>query len=96
MSDTTEEEEYHRKNYKPQFDSFNLEIVLFEDESSAKEANNNGASTNHRHNTNHCSWKTQSIEINEVGSREKNADKDDAPVPMEWGSTLMSWPPKEN
>ena len=24
-----------------------------------------------------------------------NADKDDAPIPMEWGSTLMGWPPKK-
>ena len=64
-----------------------------EDGSTEEEADDDRATANHAHDTNHGSGQAEGVEVYEVGSREEYADKDDAPVPMEWGGVLLRRPP---
>ena len=64
-----------------------------EDGCTEEEADDDRTTTDHTYDTDHSTRQAERIEIYEVGSREENADEDDAPVPMEWSGVLLRWPP---
>ena len=83
----------HTEQYQEKVHKLRLQVLLVEDGSTEEEADDDRATANHAHDTNHGSGQAEGVEVYEVGSREEYADEDDAPVPMEWGGVLLGRPP---
>ena len=64
-----------------------------EDGGSKEEADDDTSASHHTHDTDHGSWQTQCIEIDEVCCAQEDTDEYDRPVPVEWGGTVFLRPP---
>ena len=89
----SEVEEEHTEQDEEEIYELRLEVLLVEDGCTEEEADDDRTTADHAHDTDHGTRQAERIEIYEVGSREEDADEDDAPVPMEWGGVLLRWPP---
>ena len=90
---TTNIKEHHTEKHEGKVEGFGLKILLTEEHRSKKETDDNRATTHHRDNADHGIRQREGIEIDKVGSREKQAHAYDSPVPMERRGTVMLRPP---
>lgn len=89
----SEVEEEHTEQDEEEIHELRLEVLLVEDGCTEEEADDDRTAADHAHDTDHGTRQAERIEIYEVGSREEDADEDDAPVPMEWSGVFLCWPP---
>ena len=85
--------EYHSEQYEQHINSLAAKILFLEHRRSTEEANNNAASTNHRHDANHSSRKTKGVEINKVGYAKEDTYENDAPAPLKLCGLIACGPP---
>ena len=85
--------EYHSEQYEQHINSLAAKILFLEHRRSTEEANNNAASTDHRHDANHSSRKTKGVEINKVGYAKEDTYENDAPAPLKLCGLIACGPP---
>lgn len=89
-------QEDHTQEDEGQVNGLCLQVLLTEEHSATHKGDDDGAATHHRDDADHCCWQGQGIEVHEVGCREKHADANDSPVPMERRGLLVLRPPQQH